>query len=127
MIDKYEYLPPLPSNGLVATTGVGDGLRYNSGKLRYELLDPFAIEGLVTVLTSGAQEYAPHNWQKGMSWESVLASLKRHIAEWEKGEDLDKKSGLPHVDHIQANAHFLSAFRVKFPEGDDRYYKKANV
>lgn len=96
------------------------GLRYNQGKMRYDLLHPKATDGLVKVLTKGSEKYAPRNWEKGMSWTSVIASLKRHLAAIEKGEDFDPESGLLHIDHVQCNAHFLSAYYSICPEHDDR-------
>ena len=56
----------------------------------------------------------------GLSWTSVLASLKRHIAAIEKGEDYDKESGRLHIAHAACNVHFLNAFYYTFPQGDDR-------
>lgn len=98
----------------------GEGKRYNEGKLRYELLQPEAVEGLVRVLTSGAAKYDSRNWEKGMSWSTVIASLKRHLALIESGEDFDRESGELHANHLQANAHFLSAYYHIYPQGDDR-------
>lgn len=102
------------------------GLRHNTGKLRYDLVHPKAEEGLVRVMTKGAEKYADRNWEKGMSWTSVLASLKRHLAAFEAGEDFDPESGLPHIDHVQANAHFLSAYYTIYPQGDNRPHKYLN-
>ena len=102
------------------TTGVGSGKRYNQGKLRYDLIEPHALEDFVQVLTDGAVKYEPRNWQKGLSWTSVLASLKRHIAAIEKGEDYDKESGRLHIAHAACNVHFLNAYYYTFPQGDDR-------
>lgn len=96
------------------------GLRFNNGKLRYDLIHPIAQEGLVKVLTKGSEKYSPRNWEAGMSWSTVIASLKRHLAAVEKGEDYDPETGLLHVDHIQCNAHFLSAYYHIYPKGDDR-------
>lgn len=101
---------------------LGTGLRFNNDKLRYDLLNPFATEGLVEVLTSGARVYQDHNWEYGMSWSTVIASMKRHLAAIEKGEDRDISGNL-HIDHVQANAHFLSAYYRIFPQGDDRFVK----
>ena len=105
----------------------GEGLRFNSDKPRYDLLHPVAQEGIVSVLTAGAKKYAPRNWEKGMNWSTVLASLKRHIAAIEQGEDYDKETGLLHIDHVQCNAHFLSAYYTIFPQGDDRRHKYLEV
>lgn len=106
---------------------VGEGLRFNKDKPRYDLLHPVAQEGIVSVLTAGAKKYAPRNWEKGMNWSTVLASLKRHIAAIEQGEDYDKETGLLHIDHVQCNAHFLSAYYTIFPQGDDRRHKYLEV
>lgn len=97
-----------------------EGLRFNQGKLRYDLLEPFAIEQLVKIFTMGSQKYAPRNWEKGMSWTSVLASLKRHIAEFEKGDDYDKESELLHMAHAAWNALALVSYYKLYPQGDDR-------
>ncbi len=99
------------------------GLRYNEGKLRFDLVNPFAHERMVEVMTKGADKYAVRNWEKGMPWTSVVASLKRHLNEFEKGVDVDPESGCLHIDHIACNVHFLSAYYDLYPEGDDRPYK----
>lgn len=98
----------------------GEGLRYNKGKLRLDLLHPKATEGLARVLTAGANKYSDRNWESGMSWTTVLASLKRHLDAFERGEDFDPETGELHIDHLQCNAHFLSAYYSIYPEGDDR-------
>lgn len=97
-----------------------EGKRYDSEKLRYDLIHPEAEKGLVEVLTFGSSKYAPRNWEHGMAWSRVIASLKRHLAAIERGEDYDNESGLLHVDHLQCNAHFLAAYYRIFPQGDDR-------
>lgn len=103
-----------------ATTGKGRGLRFNKGKLRYELVHPKAHEDMVDVLTMGAEKYFDRNWENGLSWCSVLASMKRHIAAIERGEDFDPESGRLHIAHVACNVHFLNAFYYIFPQGDDR-------
>lgn len=100
-----------------------EGLRYNEGKLRYDLLHPIAQKGLVSVLTFGASKYEARNWEKGLSWTSTIASMKRHLAAIEAGEDYDPESGLLHIDHVQCNAHFLSAYYKIAPQFDDRRHK----
>jgi 5'(3')-deoxyribonucleotidase len=100
---------------------LGSGKRFDQGKLRFDLVNPEAHEGMVGVLTMGADKYGDRNWEKGMAWSKCLASLKRHLSAFERGEDYDPESGKLHVDHIQCNAHFLSAYYRIFPQGDDRY------
>lgn len=103
------------------------GLRFNEGKLRYDLLHPEATKGLVKVLTAGAKKYTARNWEKGMSWTSVIASLKRHLAAIEAGEDYDNETGLLHADHIQCNSHFLSAYYKIAPQHDDRLHSYLKI
>lgn len=126
--------------------GKSEGLRFNEGKLRYDLLHPIATEGVAKVMTKGAQKYAERNWEKGMKWSKVLASMKRHLAAFEKGIDYDKDencetcrqsttekwvcknhTGELHVDLIQTNAHFLSAYYKIYPQGDDRPHSYLNA
>lgn len=96
------------------------GLRYNEGKLRYDLFEPFAMEQLAHVFTKGAQKYAPRNWEKGMNWSDVIASLKRHVAYLEACEDFDKESGLLHAAHAAWNALALTSYYKIAPQYDDR-------
>lgn len=105
---------------LNATTNRGNGLRFNHGKLRHDLVHPKAYEDFVQVLTDGANKYKPRNWENGLSWTSVIASLKRHITAMENGEDFDPESGRLHIAHAACNVHFLNAFYHDFPQGDDR-------
>ncbi len=98
----------------------GDAIRFNKGKLLYELVNPKAHADMVNVLTVGANKYFPRNWENGFSWCSVLASLKRHITAFEDGEDYDQETGLLHISHAACNVHFLNSFYYIFPQGDDR-------
>lgn len=112
-----------------------EALRYNSGKIRFDLLEPYAIEQLAKVFTAGAAKYSDNNWiHNGMSWSKMIASMKRHISEFEKGNDYDFdencegcKSGncsshtnLLHAAHIAWNAMGLISYSKYHPEKDDR-------
>ncbi len=105
------------------TTGAGTGERKNKGKLRYDLIPSFANQELARVLTKGAEKYADNNWRGGMTWLSVIASMKRHIAAFEAGEDIDPETGCYHTAQIQCNASFLTEFYRIFPQGDNRLHK----
>lgn len=98
----------------------GTGGRYNDGKLRYDLIEPFALQELVRVFTKGAEKYAPNNWLKGMAWSKVVASLKRHIAAFENGEDFDKETQCYHMAQAAWNAMALTSYYKHYPQGDDR-------
>ncbi len=89
--------------------------RYSKGKLRYDLLPQEAIEEIVKVYTNGANKYsdfdddgnmiydAGFNWRKGQNWLELVACAKRHIAEFEKGEDFDPDPEMKKTLHL-ANA-----------------------
>lgn len=106
------------------------GLRYNEGKTRYDLLPVFAIDQLARNMTSGAKKYAERNWEKGMNWTTVLASLKRHLAEWEAGNDYDPEDGQLLMAKVMTNAAFITEYYKIAPQYDDRphkYLKHRNI
>lgn len=98
------------------------GLRYNSGKVKHDLLEPFAINELAKVFTKGAEKYEPNNWLRGMPWTTVLASLKRHLNAFEKGEDFDPETLCYHISHVAWNAMALTSYYKFCPEFDDRLH-----
>ena len=65
------------------------GLRYDKGKIRYDLLEPFAMQELAKVFTRGALKYEDNNWLKGMKWSKMRASLGRHLAAYDAKQDFD--------------------------------------
>ena len=91
--------------GLVEETGK----KYDTGKLRWDLLPLSLIEQTVNVLTFGAQKYGAWNCKDVPNAEDrYFAALMRHIVAWKKGEKLDVESGLPHLAHAVCNLIFLS-------------------
>jgi hypothetical protein len=106
------------------------GLRFNEGKTRYDLVPAYAQEQYARILTMGAQKYAERNWEKGMAWSKIIASLERHLQAIKRGEDYDKESGMLHAAHVMCNAAFLTEYYKIYPEGDDRphtYLQKKRV
>lgn len=113
-----------------------EGLRFNDDKIRYDLLEPFAIEQLARIFTKGAKKYADNNWLKGMKWSKMIASLKRHIAAFERGEDYDfdpncegckngtcvNHTGELHMAQAAWNAMGLVSYYKYHPELDDRLH-----
>jgi hypothetical protein len=117
-----EDLVKLTKDGkdITATTGKGGGLRFNKGKLRFDLVEPRAHRDMVEILTLGANKYFDRNWENGLSWTSIIASMKRHLDAIESGEDYDPETGKLHIAHVACNVHFLNTFYYTFPQGDDR-------
>ena len=98
----------------------GRGERYNKGKTRHDLKPAFAEEQYAKILTLGSEKYAERNWERGMKWSQVLASLERHLYAIKRGEDYDPESGELHAAHVMCNAAFLTEYYKIYPQGDDR-------
>ncbi len=99
------------------------GKRFNQGKLGLDQLTPFTMEELAQVLDHGKEKYGKFNWMLGLPWTEIVASLKRHLSEFEKGNDFDDGeggSGRLHMAHVLCNAMFLLEGYKSFPQFDDR-------
>ena len=91
------------------------GVKYDDGKLRYDLYPLGAYAGCTAVLTFGANKYTPNGWKTVPdALNRYYAALVRHLnaqKEWlDKGNTglaLDTESGLPHLDHAQCCLVFL--------------------
>lgn len=101
-----------------------DAVKFDAAKVRMELIDPLAMEGLAKVLDFGARKYAVDNWRGGFNFTRIIGSLERHLNAIKSGEDIDPESGLPHIDHVGCNWMFLSFFMKQRPDLDDRWYTK---
>lgn len=101
-----------------------DGLRFNGGKIRVDLIPWEWIYGLANLLTIGSVKYAPRNWEKGLSWSDTMASLKRHLLAWERGEDYDPETKSHHMVSVAWNALVLFSMQLRgigkkdFPRDD---------
>lgn len=137
--DKLGFLTDSPVNHypFPDISKEKSGVRYDKGKIRYDLMEPFAMEQLAMVFTKGAEKYEANNWLKGMPWSKMRASLGRHLAAYDKGEDFDydptcedclagnckNHTGLYHIAQVVWNAMGILSYYKHFPQGDDRYKK----
>lgn len=96
-------------------------VKHDGEKVRLDLIDPLAIEGLAKVLTFGARKYAPNNWRYGLAYGRLIAAMLRHLFAIMRGEDTDPESGLPHIDHVGCCWMFLSHMMKTRPDLDDRF------
>lgn len=96
-----------------ANAATQEGLRFNSDKLRIDLMPWEWVAGLCHLLTRGAKKYAPRNWEKGLSWGDTVASLKRHLIAWERGEDYDEETGSHHMVSVAWNALVLFSMFIR--------------
>lgn len=84
------------------------GIKYDSDKLRMDLIDPFFVEGVARVLTFGSNKYGDHQWKGGFPLDCLIASLQRHESELRKGILVDSESGIEHVYHAACNLMFIA-------------------
>lgn len=123
--------------------------RYNTGKLRYSLLPARPIRDIVDVYTRGAHKYTLYkdkdgniisgkdislaaaanlevfddgadNWRNGQDWTKSMESIKRHIAAWDMGEDVDEDLGTYHLANAAWGLLSLLEYNYTKREFDDR-------
>ncbi len=114
------------------------GLRYNEGKIRFELLPSNALKEWASVMTYGANKYTvkddkgniivngANNWRNGLPWMDVYASALRHLEDFKAGIDNDSESGLKHLGHAMCNIGFLMEYYKLCPELDNRNHSYLN-
>ena len=88
---------------------MSESLKYDKDKVRMDLVPLECIESIAKVLTYGANKYEENSWQELPDfWKRYKAALLRHLTAIDKGELIDKESGLYHIDQVLTNAMFLS-------------------
>jgi hypothetical protein len=100
-----------------------EGIKYDDGKIPYDLWSPYALEETAKVLAYGAIKYEPHNWARGLKYSRVFSALLRHLWAFWRGEKLDPETGLHHLAHAMCCLMFLLHYemnRRKFRAYDDR-------
>jgi hypothetical protein len=97
-------------------------MKFDGGKVRYELLPTEFLHGVAYILTGGAKKYAARNWEHGIEYGRVFGALQRHLWAWWKGEDLDDESGKSHLWHAGCELAFLITFEARgMTQLDDRW------
>lgn len=79
-----------------------------AGKPRFDLIPVGPLTRLAELYARGAEKYGDHNWQKGMPYRRVYASLFRHLMQWATGDRSE--------DHLAAVV--FNAFALMFYEGE---------
>lgn len=100
-------LAAIKAAGIECIEVVGEFLKFDTSKLRYDLIPPSAMKALAKVLTYGAKKYKPNNWQTVDDTERYVGALYRHLEAWRQGEINDTESGCTHLEHALTNLAFL--------------------
>jgi hypothetical protein len=100
-----------------------DQLAQRENKVRMDLLDLDALEGVARVMEFGAitRGYGVRNYVTIPIAERVyIAATLRHLSAIMRGEDKAPDSGLDHWDHIGANAMIVKKAKLAGTLVDDR-------
>lgn len=118
---KKRISSPNWQDEVAPTIPVGEGVKFDADKPRYDLIPPELNEAVAQVLTFGAAKYAARNWEQGMNWGRAYAALQRHMNAFWAGEDNDPETGMPHTWHAGCCIAFLIAFEARGAGTDDRF------
>ena len=81
------------------TDKLPEGVKFDEGKARWDLLSPWALEEVARVAEYGARKYEDRNWEKGIAFGRVFAAGMRHAWAWWRGEEADPETELHHLAH----------------------------
>lgn len=123
-------------------------LRFNKGKLRYDLIPRNAEMLVAKVYTEGAHKYTLYdvdgtptygkefsygeaykykiiedgadNWRRGLSWTGTIASVERHIEDFKSGNDFDVELKTHNLANAVWGLMSVLEFYKTHPELDDR-------
>ena len=87
--------------------------------IRYDLIPPHGITEVSKVLTEKLEKYNKNEWKYGLPWSEVLSSLKKHLNEFESGNDFDENGNL-NLASVAMNSLILCEYYKIYPQGDDR-------
>ena len=90
-----------------------EGLRFDDGKNRLDLIPPEWIWALGDVLTRGAKKYAVRNWEKGMAWGKPIGCSLRHMMKFVFGERYDPETGCHHLAMAAWNMLALMTYDLR--------------
>ena len=84
------------------------GTKFDNEKVDLHVLDPLFVEGTARVSQFGESKYGKSNWKKGLTQTRIINAMRRHLAQIEKGEDIDDESGFHHAYHIAWGCQVLA-------------------
>lgn len=78
------------------------GTKIDTDLVPYELIVAAAVG-----LGLGEHKYAARNFEKGLSYRSLINSIERHCKALKDGEELDKDTGIPHFMLIASSTAMM--------------------
>jgi hypothetical protein len=108
-MSKYD----MADSGKRQSFGTGMAVRDTAdNKPRPDLISPFLKERVGEWLRIGASKYAERNWEAGMPFTRAIASLERHLMQYQQG--------MREEDHLAAmicNVMFLIHYEEMIERG----------
>lgn len=98
-----------------------EGIKFDQGKNRLDLLPFAALEKVGKIMTLGASKYTEDNWTKGMSWRRLSGAALRHLFSWIRGQSIDSESQESHLAHAACCILFLLTYEIHGLGTDDRW------
>ena len=93
----------------------------DEGKPTYELLPITLLSDVNLILKHGAKKYGLNNWKKpDFKASRCYNATLRHLFSFWGGENIDKESGLSHIDHAICNLLFIKYHMLNTPAADYR-------
>ena len=84
------------------------GLKYDQGKLRYDLIPFNVLDEIAKVYTAGAAKYGDNQWQSLDEFKKRYeGALLRHFSSYKKGEMKDEETDCYHLAQVAWNAFAL--------------------
>ena len=93
--------------------------------VRYDLIPVQGITEVSKVLSEKLKKHEVNEWKYGISWTEVLSSLKKHLTEFELGNDYTEE-GLLHMAEVASDALILCEYYSIYPQGDNRIIAPIN-
>jgi len=100
-------------------------MKYDQDKPNISLIPAEFIEEIAKVFTIGAKKYGDNNWRKDLddtTYSRTYSSIQRHLLAFQRGEDMDPESELPHLSHAATQICILMMQWLYGKNNDDRVY-----
>lgn len=112
--------PPVPLSEILGRESNPKDL-IASNKLPLSLVPDTMMVYAALAFLEGSLKYGRYNWRiTGVRSSVYLDALKRHITDYENGEDVDPKTGVPHLANALACLGIILDAKVCDKLNDDR-------
>lgn len=98
----------------------GEARKFDSDKVRVDLLPVGPLLAVAHVFTLGARKYSDKNYL-GLSWRRLLAAALRHVLAWATGDERDEEWGTLTLAHAVCCLLMLMEMQQLGTGTDDRF------